>query len=270
MALRTQVLLAGAGGIALGLLLGGLLPGTDELPPRVAATAPREDAQLRTDALRIERQERETLEIELAALRKALAANEAKQQPASPVTDSSATETDTESDGGDAAGFDVAVLAEQGFSRAEIERLQERHEALELARVYLRNQARREGWLGGTRFRRERVALRDEAIDDLGERDYDAMLYAAREQNRVIVARPLAHSPAEAAGLRAGDALLRYDGQLIFDLATIVEATADGVPGTLTELRVERGGEEIRLFVPRGPLGVQLRLGRRMPVGLSP
>ena len=269
MAPHAQVLLAGAGGIVLGLILGSPLPDTDEPPARASATA-RRDVQRDVDALRIERQKREALETELAALRVALAESEAKRQPADPTSDPSTPKTDTESDFGGDLSFDVALLAELGLTSADIERLQERHEALELERVYLRNQARREGWLRGTRFRSELDALRDEAIDELGERDYDAMLYAAREQNRVVVSRLLANSPAEAAGVRAGDALLRYDGQRIFDLSTVVEATAEGVPGTLTELRVERGGEEIRLFVPRGPLGVQLRLGRRLPAGLSP
>ena len=273
MATNTRLVWAGALGLALGLAGGWLLPRTGMAPaPRAGTDDSAAEVAALTDALARAQHERAALAAQLAALRATLAqaeAAEASPLEASPLETEGPSEeaADVAARPDDAQAFDDAALAILAFSEAEIRRLRERHEALELERLYLRNQARREGWLHRPRYQRELAALRQETIDDLGERDYDAMLYAAGRNNRVIVTRRFANSAAEAAGIRAGDALLSYDGLRIFDASTIVQATAAGQPGASTELRIERGGEEIRLFVPRGPLGVHLRQGRRPPDG---
>jgi hypothetical protein len=274
MAMNPRGVWAGALGLALGLTGGWLLPGGGTAPRTEAGGSAAEVAAL-TDALARAQHETTALAAEVATLRATLARTEAAEAPEASPPDDSALETESASEEAtdvaarpdEAQAFDDAALEILAFSEGEIRRLRERHEALELERLYLRDQARREGWLHRPRYQSELRALRQEAIDELGEREYDAMLYAAGRNNRVIVTRRFANSAAEAAGIRAGDALLSYDGLRIFDASTIVQATAAGQPGASTELRIERGGEEIRLFVPRGPLGVQLRQGRRPPDG---
>lgn len=163
----------------------------------------------------------------------------------------------------------VAALEAAGWLPTEIERLRREFDAYELERLYLRDQATREGWRGGARFRREQRELLDELRGELGEDDYDAALYAEGRQNRVMVQSLLDDSPAQASGLRVGDEIIRYAGERIFEPIRLVRLTVAGEAGRPVEMRVLRGGEEIRLFVPRGPLGVRLRPVSRPPIGRS-
>lgn len=272
MAVNARVVWAAGLGLALGLaggwLLSGAPSGDPPQPVRPAGNIETVAAEVAAvaDMLQRERRAREALEAEVAALRASLAESEPSEVPgAETALDEGETPTADVAAEPDPAGFDAAALEALDLDAAEIRRLRERHEELELERLYLRDLARREGWLNRPRYRRELAALRQEALEQLGGRDYDAMLYATGRNNRVIVSRPLANSPAEVAGLRAGDAILSYDGKRIFEPRAIVEATASGERGSLTELRIERDGEELRLFVPRGPLGITLRRGRRPP-----
>lgn len=266
--------LAGLGGAALGLLAGVWVARTGPAPAPPAASsraggsvadsapAPTLLEENLEEELREERSSRQALEARVEALQKALAeAQSGTEAAAKPAGGAGADGPGSPP----AGGFRVAELQSLGVSAEEAERLRKRYEALELDRVYLRNQARRERWLGRPRYQRELHALDQQALADLGEQAYDEMLYAAGRNNRVIVSHLLANSPAQAAGLQPGDVLMRYAGQRVFDARTILSLTAQGKPGATTEVRVDRGGQDVRLFVPRGPLGVQLRLARRPP-----
>ena len=74
-------------------------------------------------------------------------------------------------------------------------------------------------------------------------------------------------SPASAAGIRAGDAVLAYDGTRLFDASTLREATTQGRAGETVPVDISRDGERLHLFVPRGPLGVRLQESRLRPAG---
>lgn len=166
-----------------------------------------------------------------------------------------------------AAGFDATALLERGYTEAEIQRLRERFEAFELEMLYLGDRARREGWRQRPLFQREAQRLRTALRDELGDRDFDAALYASGRNNRVVVAGVLADSAAARAGLRAGDELISYDGRRIFEAQAVVRATAEGKAGGTTELRVRRDDEELRFLLPRGPIGIRLQPARRPPEG---
>jgi hypothetical protein len=158
-------------------------------------------------------------------------------------------------------GLDVAALLAAGFARDEVERFRERVDAIELERLYLRDQAAREGWLGTSRFQQESRRL-DAAMNGLrGEFDeelYDWMLFASGRPNRVEVTEVLADSAAAEAGLRPGDVLVRYDDRLVLTPLELREATAGGEAGSWVAVEVQRGGESVRVLLPRGPLGVRL------------
>jgi hypothetical protein len=165
------------------------------------------------------------------------------------------------------AGFDAAALLARGYTEQEVERLRERFEAYELELLYLGDRAHREGWQGRGRHKIAAKMLQDALRAELGDRDYDAALYASGRNNRVRVAGVLAGSAAERAGLRDGDELISYDGRRIFDVQSVVRATGEGEPGSTTELRVRRGDEELRVDLPRGPIGIRLEAVRRTPEG---
>jgi hypothetical protein len=77
------------------------------------------------------------------------------------------------------------LLAEGGLDAAEAARLRETFEDLEMERLYLSDQAVREGWLYTPRYRREIQALTAETREALGDEGYDWMLYGASRHNRV-------------------------------------------------------------------------------------
>ncbi|NND61016.1 MAG: PDZ domain-containing protein, partial [Gammaproteobacteria bacterium] len=116
-------------------------------------------------------------------------------------------------------------------------------------------------WLGSQRYRDELRALNERQgsiRDDLSPADYDRYLYALGRPNRVTVNNVLSGSPADQAGLQAGDQILSYDGQRVFNSGEIRRATTSGLAGQSVAVEVERDGQTQVLYLPRGPLGVQM------------
>jgi S1-C subfamily serine protease len=159
------------------------------------------------------------------------------------------------------AAFDARRLRDSGIPAAEIERYRGRIAQIELDRLRLYDQAAREGWLGTERYvaQSERAEEALAALDgEFDESVHDWMRYAAGQTNRLAVTEVLSGSPAESAGLRSGDLLVRYDGTRLLAPEALREATVGGEAGTLANLEVQRGSETVLLRVPRGPLGVAI------------
>lgn len=254
-------------GAALGLLAGLLLwggspdppadPGKDAPPaavdPVVAsvpAAATREIERLRSELAR-EVASRVALETQLAQL-----------EPAPPLVDEAEAEAETAETGGASDGWiDEKLLRRAGFADSVLEELRERFEAIELERLYIRDKATREGWVGKPRFRRRMQELNAKYSllrDEYGDEAYDWILYSSRRSNRIAVSRVMAGSAADEVGLEVGDVVLRYDEERIFGGHELQAATAADEPGETTPIEVSRDGEPLRFFVPRGPLGVGL------------
>ena len=157
-----------------------------------------------------------------------------------------------------AAGIDATAAAE----------IRRRRDELTLAEIYLRDQATREGWLDTPDFTakmaeidRQRTSVRDEIGDDA----YDRYLAALDHPNRVAVNEVLLESPAAAAGIQAGDVVLRYGETRIFDPSELVTATRSGVAGETVQVEIIRQGQRFQIDVPRGPLGVTIAASRGVP-----
>ena len=133
-------------------------------------------------------------------------------------------------------------------------------EQLEMERLYLRDQAAREGW--------DRARLRDEfrQLDDkeeslrdqLGESAYDAYLYASGQSNRVAVTSVLASAQDGQAGIEAGDHIVRYDNQRVYNWRDLRTATTSGDISDVVEVEVDRDGETLQFYLARGPLGIRM------------
>jgi hypothetical protein len=256
--------IAGVGlGACAGLWLGFLLWGGDAdlIPARTTTGEALAPARSSAEAAEVEAELRERLARETArrvSLERQLAEQVAPALVLPVAAESAEEEPDDEFRG---PWLDAARLARAGFAASEIDVLRERFEAVELEKLYLRDEATREGWLGKPRFRRQMRVLERKYTGlrgEYGEDAYDWILYASGKLNRVMVQHVIEGSEAEAVGLQEGDVFLRYDGQRIFDARSLQQATADGELGQTAPVDLERDGERIRLYPARGPLGVGL------------
>ena len=157
--------------------------------------------------------------------------------------------------------FDEDALRSAGLSTATVKQTRERFEQLEMDRLFLRDRAIREGWMGTVRYSNEVEKLEGRKQDinnSLGDDGYDAYLYATNQSNRVVIRDMLQGSPARAAGLQPGDVVLRYDGKRMFATHDLQNATASGRGGESIPIEIVRNGQVMNLYLQRGPLGVYL------------
>lgn len=92
--------------------------------------------------------------------------------------------------------------------------------------------------------------------DELGDADYEKYLEGLGRPTTINVRDVLTNSPAEAAGLQAGDQIVAYDGKRVFDMNELTGLTYEGQPGASVAIDVIRDGQPIQLYVERGPIGV--------------
>ena len=154
-----------------------------------------------------------------------------------------------------------ARFVEAGFPPDVAARLKRDMDQIALDRLYLRDQAVREGWLGSPRYRDELRALNKKQSafrEELAPDDYDRYLYAMGRPNRVVVSSVLTGSPAGESGLLPGDAILSYGGNRVFSPSEIRRETSQGDAGSVVPVEIMRDGQRQIVYIPRGPLGVNM------------
>lgn len=163
---------------------------------------------------------------------------------------------------------DALVQAGVAFDLAED--LVWQRSQIALRRLELRDRAIREGWINSERYRdalqrinAEQVSVRDEISPDA----YDRFLYETGEDNRVLVDAVIPGSAGEQNGLMPGDIVERYAETPIFNGRDLRNATSDGISGELVPVQVRREGELQEIWLPRGPIGIQLDTARIEPQG---
>jgi C-terminal processing protease CtpA/Prc len=132
---------------------------------------------------------------------------------------------------------------------------------IEMERLYLHDQATREGWLGTPRYRQENMILneREEELSlELGDADYDRYLYGTGQPNRVIIQSVIEGSPAQEVGIQSQDIAYSYDGNRLYNIRDLITATTEGIPNESVLLEVIRDGNIYEFYLPRGPLGVRV------------
>lgn len=160
------------------------------------------------------------------------------------------------------------ALMTVGLDTAAVERIGQRLESIEMERLYLRDQAQREGWIGTERYTEAQRALTsrsDVLREELGEEGYDRYLFETGRPNRVMVQSVLAGSPAEQAAIQPGDVVVRYDDARVFSWRDLTSAAAEGTAGQPVRVEVQRDGQTLSVYLPRGPLGVRLGSERAAP-----
>ncbi len=173
------------------------------------------------------------------------------------------SEQKTDNDGQTEAAKEPEKVSEDrflaaGFDPVSTAQLKKRASEIEMERLYLRHQARREGWLRTPEYYEAVRELRQGMKEELGEDAYDRFLFASERSNRLLVDSVMESSPAEQTGLQPGDIIFRYDGSRVFSYRDLRDATTRGEMGETVPVEIRRGGEVLEVDLPRGPLGVRL------------
>ena len=164
--------------------------------------------------------------------------------------------------------FNEQALIDAGVDQTKVSRIKNVFEQAEMDKLYLRDQARREGWINSRRYSdaTKEIADRTNALrSELSAEEYDAYLYAAGRSNRVIIESVLSNSPASNAGMLPGDVILTYDNKRIYNWSDLTGATSEGTANSTVAVTIVRDDQQQQVYVPRGPLGVRLRTDSAAP-----
>lgn len=154
--------------------------------------------------------------------------------------------------GSEALDRRINQLIEGGFSPDQAEGITRRESELRMDALYAQYEANRAGQAFDFRALDTRAALREE----LGDAGYERYLQATGQPTSIQVRRVLAGSPAENAGLRPGDQVIGYAGRRVFSVNDLNQLTLEGEPGQPVLMDVLREGQQIQIYVPRGPIGI--------------
>jgi S1-C subfamily serine protease len=147
----------------------------------------------------------------------------------------------------------VDLLIAAGFPPDRAEWINQRASELRMQALQAQYDATREG----RPFSPANALTGDQTLrTDLGDTDYERYLRALERPTSVGVRNVLASSPAERAGLKAGDEVLAYDGKRVFDMRELNSLTLQGTPGESVVVEVLRDGQRTQLVMPRGPIGI--------------
>ena len=161
-----------------------------------------------------------------------------------------------------------AALVAAGIDSQTASWIQQQLDQHEMEKLYLKNTALREGWMNTKRYRRELREINgrfDALREDVGDDNFDRLLYAVGRRNRVKVRSTMRGSPAQQYGLNSGDTIMRYDGKHVFSAAELKRMTSQGDTESITSIEVVRNGSPMILYLPGGPLGIKLMTLRVKP-----
>ena len=265
--------------LAIGVAIGVIIQNDSETPdsrmdtptPDTVIVASNQNAAENSDAVDIselnrvlqnEVRARQALEQKLETLSRQIAELESSIQSFRGIDDSEKITADAKSETSDSDShwFNEQALIDNGIASSRASELKANFEQLEMERLYLRDQSIRESW-DRAQYREAMQALagkEDDLKNRLSESEYDVYLYASGQTNRVAVTSVLASSQAGTAGIQSGDYIIRYDNQRVYKGFDLQQATSSGSIGDSVELEVERDGDTLHFYLPRGPLGIRM------------
>lgn len=217
-----------------------------------------------------ETEERLRLEDRVADLERGLTARTEPLSGTSPPAAPAAQPADAAPGprGGAREDSGYSAFLEAGFSEDEARWYEQLRDEAAMARLYIRDQAAREGWLNSPRFGEALAELPGSLTSlqaSMDEETFARYLYAIGRPNQVRVNGVLDGSAAASAGLEADDVILRYAGERLYGARTLRDLTRRGEAGELVAIEVRRDDQLIQTFVPRGPLGVNITSERGLP-----
>ena len=148
----------------------------------------------------------------------------------------------------------IAALVEGGFSDEEARRALQLESEASFKAMQLAWEAQRNG---------ESINVMDSMSNpqsimraEMGDDAYARYLEAQGQPTAIRITQVLGGSPANDAGLRAGDELISYNGERIFNVMELRNGTLQGQPGEDVVVEIERDGVRMQLTLPRGPIGI--------------
>jgi hypothetical protein len=145
-------------------------------------------------------------------------------------------------------------LIEAGFLPSHAAMIVQRESELQMESIKARYEAERSGDM--SEYWRSRNAMGDALREELGDADYERYLVANDRSTSVTVSSVIESSPAQTAGLQAGDEILRYDGERVFSMTDLTRQTMDGTAGQNVVVDIMRDGTMMQVVLPRGPVGI--------------
>lgn len=215
--------------------------------------------------LRLEQFEREQLAAELAELRAGGltpvgATGDSRTEPGSESVPVTATERFPEGLPDSRAEIERTLeqrqidrFVEAGFAPARASWLLTLEDELEMQALQSRYEARQDG---ATDHEIANMTVSRLMRQTLGDGDYEKYLAGQGRPTSVSVREVLGNSPAQAAGLQAGDEIIEYNGERIFEMAELSRLTDTAKPGSTVVVEVERDGQRVQFYVAGGPLGI--------------
>ncbi len=148
----------------------------------------------------------------------------------------------------------IERLIDSGMDPSLASWIVRREEELQMEALQARYQAGQSGTPAD--FYRNRLSSVNALRDELGDDNYERYLAASGRPTSVSVSSVLGSSPAQAAGLKAGDIITRYDGNRVFSMTEINLASMNGQAGESVAVDILRDGIAMQVAIPRGPLGI--------------
>jgi hypothetical protein len=204
------------------------------------------------------------MQAELAQLRARLAAVEQRADPQPPEPAPVAAQPRRPTTPDEQRG----ALLRAGVAADLADDIVWRRAQVSLARLELRDEATRDGWLNDGRYREELARIDEQRVsirDEIGVDAYDRYLFETGQQNRVLVDSVIPGSAGEESGIQPGDVIERYGDQPVLGFGDLRSATSDGERGELVPVNVRRGNQQVELWLPRGPIGIGLDATRVDP-----
>jgi hypothetical protein len=148
----------------------------------------------------------------------------------------------------------IERLLSRGIDPSLANWIVKREEELQMAALQARYEAGQNG--SPADFYREQLSPDSILREELGDENFERYLDASGRPTSVPVSSVLGSSPAEAAGLKAGDVIVRYDGERVFSMTDINLASMNGQAGESVAIDILRDGIAMQVAMPRGPLGI--------------
>ncbi len=148
----------------------------------------------------------------------------------------------------------IERLIEAGFLPSQASMIVRRESELQMESLRSRYEAERSG--DPADYWRSRSASSETLRQELGDADYERYLTANDRSTSVTISSVIDSSPAQSAGLQAGDEIVRYDGERVFSMTDLTRQTMDGTAGQHVVVDIMRDGIPMQIVLPRGPVGI--------------